>query len=68
MFLSAGSCAAIDWYPFEAAEQLLEAGLIKDWNIRKVPEKVIPELREKGMTDEQLETMMVDNPQRWLGR
>ena len=28
----------------------------------------IPELREKGMTDAQLETMMVENAQRWLGR
>ena len=33
-----------------------------------VPEQVIPELREGGMTDEQLETMMVANPVRWLGR
>ena len=68
MFLSADSCATIDWYPFEVAEQLMENGLVKDWNIRKVPEKVIPELREKGMTEEQLETMMVSNPQRWLAR
>ncbi len=42
--------------------------MVKDWNIKKVPEKVIPELREKGMTEEQLETMMVSNAQRWLGR
>jgi phosphotriesterase-related protein len=68
MFISADSCATIDWYPFEVAEQMIENGLVKDWNIRKVPEKVIPELREKGMTDEQLETMMVANPQAWLGR
>ena len=33
---------------------------------RKVPEQVIPALREGGMTDEQLETMMVANPRRWL--
>ena len=68
MFLSADSCATIDWYPFEVAEQLMESGMVKDWNIKKVPERVIPELREKGMTEEQLETMMVENPQRWLGR
>ena len=29
-------------------------------------EQVIPDLREAGMTDEQLETMMVENPKRWL--
>jgi phosphotriesterase-related protein len=68
MFLSADSCATIDWYPFEVAEQLIEAGMAVDWNIKKVPEKVIHELREKGMTEEQLETMMVSNAQSWLGR
>jgi phosphotriesterase-related protein len=45
---------------------MLAAGMVKDWNIRMVPEKVIPNLREGGMTDDQLETMMVENPQRWL--
>jgi predicted metal-dependent phosphotriesterase family hydrolase len=30
-------------------------------------EAVIPTLKEGGMTDEQLETMMVLNPKRWLG-
>jgi predicted metal-dependent phosphotriesterase family hydrolase len=28
---------------------------------------VIPELKERGMTDEQLEQMMIENPKRWLG-
>jgi predicted metal-dependent phosphotriesterase family hydrolase len=30
-------------------------------------EKVIPELKERGMSDEQLDQMMVENPMRWLG-
>ncbi len=30
-------------------------------------ESVIPALKEGGMTDEQLQTMMVENPKRWLG-
>jgi predicted metal-dependent phosphotriesterase family hydrolase len=29
-------------------------------------ERIIPALKEGGMTDEQLETMLVDNPARWL--
>jgi phosphotriesterase-related protein len=66
MFLSADSCATIDWFPPELAEQMLAGGMVKDWNIRMVPERVIPDLREGGMTDEQLETMMVANPLRWL--
>jgi phosphotriesterase-related protein len=66
MFLSADSCATIDWYPYALAEQMIAAGMAKDWNIRKVPEQVIPKLREGGMTDDQLDTMMVENPRRWL--
>jgi phosphotriesterase-related protein len=66
MFLSADSNATIDWYPFELAEQLIAAGMAVDWTIKKVPEKVIPALRDGGMSDDQLETMMVENPRRWL--
>jgi phosphotriesterase-related protein len=67
MFLSADSCATIDWFPPEATEQLQRAGMVReDWTIRIVPEKVLPELREAGMTDEQERTMMVDNAVGWL--
>src|SRR5919106_1400291 len=66
MFLSADSCATIDWYPPEATEQLQKAGIVReDWTIRLVPEKVLPELREWGMTEEQERTMMVENPVSW---
>jgi phosphotriesterase-related protein len=66
VFLSADSCATIDWFPPEAIEQMLAAGMVKDWNIRIVPEKVLPELRESGMSEAQERTMMVENPVRWL--
>ncbi|HEX2161379.1 MAG TPA: hypothetical protein VHF88_06105 [Thermoleophilaceae bacterium] len=68
MFLSADSCASIDWFSPEAAEQLLEAGAVKDWNTTLIHDKVIPALREGGMTDAQLQTMLEDNPRRWLAR
>jgi phosphotriesterase-related protein len=66
MFLSADSVASTDWFPANVIEQLIAAGLAKDWTIRIVPEKVLPELRESGMTEEQEQTMMVDNAVRWL--
>jgi phosphotriesterase-related protein len=66
MFLSADSCATIDWFPGEVIEQLRAAGAAKDWDIRNVPEHVLPRLREAGMTAEQERTMMVLNPVRWL--
>jgi phosphotriesterase-related protein len=65
-FLAADSCATLDYYPAAAIEQLVTAGMAKDWTIRIVPEKVLPELREAGMTEEQERAIMVDNPVRWL--
>jgi phosphotriesterase-related protein len=66
IFLSADSVATTDWFPPQVIEQLVAEGAAKDWTIRIVPEKVLPQLREGGMTDEQERTMMVDNPVRWL--
>jgi phosphotriesterase-related protein len=66
MFLSADHCATLDWFPLPVAQQMLEAGLAKDWSMTLVPERVLPELREAGMTAEQEWTMMVENPKRWL--
>ena len=66
MFLSQDYCATIDWYPVELANQLAEGGLVKGWSMTLLFEEIIPQLREGGMTDEQLETMLVDNPRRWL--
>jgi phosphotriesterase-related protein len=57
----------LDWYPREVVEQLQAAGAATDWSMTFLFESVIPQLKEGGMTDEQLETMMVDNPARWLG-
>jgi len=66
IFLSADSCATIDWFAPPVVEQLVQAGAAKDWTIRIVPERVLPDLREAGMTEEQERTMMVANPAAWL--
>jgi phosphotriesterase-related protein len=66
MFLSQDFCATLDWYPPEVGKQLMESGAAKDWSMTLVHDQVIPTLREAGMTDEQLETMMVENPKSWL--
>lgn len=59
--------AGLDWYPPEMVEQLQAEGAATDWSMTFLFESVIPALKEGGMTDEQLNTMMVDNPKRWLG-
>ena len=66
MFLSADACATIDYYPVEMIDQLVSAGLARDWNSNIVSDKVLPGLREAGMSAEQERTMMVDNPVAWL--
>jgi phosphotriesterase-related protein len=66
MFLSQDYCATLDWYSVEMEQQLLAAGAAKEWSMTLVLDRVIPILREAGIGDDQLETMMVENPRRWL--
>ncbi len=66
MFLSADSCATIDWFPMPILEQMMAAGAARDWVMTMVPGRVLPDLREAGMTPEQEQTMMVSNAARWL--
>jgi phosphotriesterase-related protein len=68
IMLSADSCATLDWFPASAIEQMVAAGMAKDWAIEMVPKRVLPDLREAGMTPEQEEQIMVTNPASWLGR
>jgi len=66
MFLSADSCATLDYFAPPAISALIESGMAEDWRMRLVPERVLPELRESGMTEEQEQTMMVANAVGWL--
>jgi phosphotriesterase-related protein len=66
MLLSQDYVVALDWFPEEMEEQLIAGGAVKDWSMTLLFEQIFPLLRERGMTDEQCETMMVDNPRRWL--
>jgi phosphotriesterase-related protein len=66
MFISQDYCSTIDWFPREI-QDYLKANEVPDWSMTFLFEEVIPELKERGMTDEQLDQMMVENPQRWLG-
>ena len=61
MFLSQDHCCTIDWYPEEAPGLMFPK-----WTMSFVLEEVIPELRSNGVTDEQIQLMMVDNARHWL--
>jgi len=66
IFLSADSVATTDCFPLNVIEQLIAGGAANDWTIRIVPEKVLPELRDAGLTEEPERTLMVENPVSWL--
>jgi phosphotriesterase-related protein len=65
MFLSQDYCSTIDWFPREV-EAYLKANEVPKWSMTFLFEEVIPDLKERGMTDEQLNQIMVENPKRWL--
>jgi phosphotriesterase-related protein len=66
MFLSQDYCSSIDWFPREV-QDYLKANEVPDWSMTFLFEQVIPTLKERGMSDDDLDQMMVENPKRWLG-
>lgn len=66
IFVSADSCATLDWFSAEAVEQMTGAGMVSDWTIKITHDKVLPALREAGMSAEQERTILNRNPVRWL--
>ena len=65
MFLSQDWCSTLDWFPPRWRSRSSHRRR-PNWSMTFLFEEVIPELKERGMTDEQLDQMMVENPKRWL--
>jgi len=61
MMLSQDYVSTLDWFPAELIAQTLPK-----WSFTLVLDEVIPALKEAGVTDEQVNTMMIDAPRRWL--
>jgi len=61
MVLSHDASCYIDWFP---------AGVIKEaapnWNYEHIHRDVLPALSERGVTDDQITTMLVTNPRRYF--
>ena len=66
MFISQDYCSSIDWFPREV-QDYLKANEVPDWSMTFLFDQVIPTLKERGMSDDDLDQMMVENPKRWLG-
>jgi phosphotriesterase-related protein len=65
MFLSQDWCSTLDWFTPEMEEELKPVAA-PNWSMTFLFEQVIPELKERGMTEDQLNQMMVENPKGWL--
>jgi phosphotriesterase-related protein len=61
MMLSQDACAFIDWFPEEVIAQMAP-----NWHFTFLWEGVLPALGEAGVPEEQIATMLEDNPRGWL--
>ncbi|HJZ67941.1 MAG TPA: phosphotriesterase-related protein [Blastocatellia bacterium] len=63
MVLSHDANCFMDWLPEEAVPVTLPS-----WHYLHIHNDVIPALKQRGVTDEQINTMLVDNPQKIFER
>jgi phosphotriesterase-related protein len=64
--LSQDAHCYIDFFSGEAGEAA-KVATAPNWHYEHIHRDVLPALREKGVTDEQIRTMLVDNPRRYFG-
>ncbi|MCL4352338.1 MAG: phosphotriesterase-related protein [Firmicutes bacterium] len=63
LLLSQDACATIDWFEPEEV-----AAMVPNWSMSYIPETILPTLKASGVTDDQIHTMMVENPRRLFDR
>ncbi|MFD8422713.1 phosphotriesterase [Streptomyces sp. NPDC059466] len=61
MVLSHDASCHIDWFPAGVREQIAP-----NWHHTHLHDSVLPALRRAGVTEDQLTTMLVDNPRRYF--
>jgi phosphotriesterase-related protein len=62
MVLSHDASCYIDWFPPEVVPLFAPK-----WNYEHLFDDVLPALRERGVSDAQIETMLIANPRRYFG-
>jgi phosphotriesterase-related protein len=63
--LSHDASCYMDFFAGEASQQML-AQAAPNWHYLHIHQDVLPALREAGVSDEQITTMLVDNPRRYF--
>lgn len=61
MGLAHDAACFIDWF-----DPAAKRAAVPKWNYRHISEDVLPALRERGVTEEQITTMLVDVPRRYF--
>jgi phosphotriesterase-related protein len=61
MVLSQDAACFIDWFPHATKEAVMP-----NWHFTHIHDAVLPALRERGVTEDQIATMLVDNPKRYF--
>ena len=61
MVLAHDASCFIDYFPSAAREVALP-----NWNYTHISDDVIPALLERGVTEDQVKEMLVDNPRRYF--
>ena len=62
LVLSHDANCYIDWFPSHEAVR----NALPKWNYRHISEDVLPALGERGVTEQQIQTMLVDTPRRYF--
>ncbi|WP_026919306.1 phosphotriesterase family protein [Gordonia shandongensis] len=55
----------MDFFSDEQSQALLQEA-VPNWNYQHIPRDVLPALRDAGVSEQQITTMMVDNPRRYF--
>jgi phosphotriesterase-related protein len=63
MMLSQDTCCTIDWFPQEMVDRMAP-----NWHMTYVLDEIVPALKEAGVSDDQVDAMMVEAPRRWLAQ
>ena len=61
MALAHDASCFIDWFDHDA-----KVAALPKWNYRHISEDVLPALRERGVSDADITTMLVDVPRRYF--
>jgi phosphotriesterase-related protein len=62
MVLSHDAACYIDWFPPGSVQRFAP-----DWHFQHIVDDVLPALQARGVTDDQIDTMLVANPRQYFG-